>query len=379
MDTEIYLPKNFNESSVDLVIFRCANYFGNVLGHYYNERMHSLGEPDWLQKLAVLRQDYKINLVDPTFVLKEPLHSDSPLRQFLPKSPTFFNNLSALKKLRNKVFHNDFRGDISQAIAAVELFFQASLEIGLDNAAKQFSNLLQRLREIEAGIFFEEKSDIHNIHDSEELLILEDKLSELGERMAESRNRTIELEAELKAKVRDLEEQIALASKNQSEVARLKELLKEKEYFSEKLIQERIRERANYEDFESERMQLKGVAELISKMDLNENQLVNLLMGSNATNLDIEEVNRLQHVSNWSRKRGNRKLVLSVKSRDLLDPQTNIAVEGLSAGDRKLLAESWLRVRPTGGRIFVDHEGNVTTLIGEDLVWLGVVEELAAK
>ena len=39
------------------------------------------------------------------------------------------------------------------------------------------------------------------------------------------------------------------------------------------------------------------------------------------------------------------------------------------------IAEDWLLVRPTGGRVFVDDDGDAVTLLGDGLVYLGNISD----
>jgi hypothetical protein len=64
-----------------------------------------------------------------------------------------------------------------------------------------------------------------------------------------------------------------------------------------------------------------------------------------------------------------------VGKRDLVESKTSKPLDYISVESRIELAEDWLRVRPTGGRVFVDEEGNAVTLIGESLVYLGDISD----
>jgi hypothetical protein len=77
----------------------------------------------------------------------------------------------------------------------------------------------------------------------------------------------------------------------------------------------------------------------------------------------------------WNKPKGKRKITLSVGKRDLVDSKTSSPLDYISEESRMEIAEDWLLVRPTGGRVFVDEEGDAATLIGESLVYLGNISD----
>jgi chromosome segregation ATPase len=76
----------------------------------------------------------------------------------------------------------------------------------------------------------------------------------------------------------------------------------------------------------------------------------------------------------WNKPKGKRKITLSVARRDLVDSKTSAPIDYISEDSRIEIAEEWLLVRPSGGRVFVDEEGNASTLLGESLVYLGNIQ-----
>ena len=87
--------------------------------------------------------------------------------------------------------------------------------------------------------------------------------------------------------------------------------------------------------------------------------------------LSVQEIGSL-----WDRPKGNKKIVLSVSSRDLVDTKNGTVLENANPAQTKALAEKWLAIRPQGGRIFIDSEGHASTLIDDRLVYLGNVTGL---
>ena len=97
MSNILSLPNELSEDKNHLVIFDCTKLFGQELGKFCDLKMIKIDGPDWLKNLGIMRQQYKINLYDLAFLLKEILNSDSPLRKILPKSTSFYNKLTILK------------------------------------------------------------------------------------------------------------------------------------------------------------------------------------------------------------------------------------------------------------------------------------------
>jgi TolA-binding protein len=87
--------------------------------------------------------------------------------------------------------------------------------------------------------------------------------------------------------------------------------------------------------------------------------------------LSVQEAGTL-----WDHPKGNKKIVLSVSSRDLVDTKNGKLLEKADPSRTRELAEKWLKIRPQGGRIFIDLDGHASTLIDDRLVYLGNVTGL---
>lgn len=74
-----------------------------------------------------------------------------------------------------------------------------------------------------------------------------------------------------------------------------------------------------------------------------------------------------------SRDRGSRRLTLSVNFRELYDTKGGTLLRETHGDAATELAQSWLEIKPQGGRIFVDDEGIATASRGEDLISMGIV------
>ena len=94
------------------------------------------------------------------------------------------------------------------------------------------------------------------------------------------------------------------------------------------------------------------------------------------------KVNKLKLISTqevgtlWEHPKGNKKIVLSVSSRNLVDAKNGKLLEKADPTRTKEFADQWLKIRPQGGRIFIDSEGHASTLIDDRLVYLGNVTGL---
>jgi hypothetical protein len=73
----------------------------------------------------------------------------------------------------------------------------------------------------------------------------------------------------------------------------------------------------------------------------------------------------------WENPKGDKKIVLSVSSRDLVDTKNGKLLGEVDPVLTKELAEKWLKIRPQGGRIFIDSDGHASTLIEGRLIYLG--------
>lgn len=378
---EIYLPRDLRDSSISVIIFRCANLFGTEVGKFFDMKMRETVGDSWVQDLGKLRNEYKINLYDPSFVLKEPLYSDSPLRQFLPKSPSFYRKLTILKRLRNDAYHNKFDGDMSQTIASVELFFEVALDIGVGDCAQQFANLIGRLRDIEKGVTFEQDKDIQREQAEREKAISEEKIIELNERLEQLSQKSVVLELEIKEKENNFQKQLIDLQGNEKEFETTKKLLREKEEHVRILSRQNEDEKRRIEEIQEEKVELQEVTKLLAQIVMDDDKLqdfrAKVKINSGAST--IREANERKIGSIWTEGKGRLKITLSVRERDLIDPKTNMPIMTISEANRKALAEKWLKIRPSGGRIFVDEFGNACTLINDDLIFLGEIVELASS
>ena len=75
----------------------------------------------------------------------------------------------------------------------------------------------------------------------------------------------------------------------------------------------------------------------------------------------------------WTGDKGSRRLTLSVNFRELYDTKTGALLRDAHGEEATKLAQTWLEIKPQGGRIFVDDSGIATAYRGEDLIYMGSV------
>lgn len=73
------------------------------------------------------------------------------------------------------------------------------------------------------------------------------------------------------------------------------------------------------------------------------------------------------------RPRGEERLTLSAAREDLVVGRDGSSLTARFGSAANELARAWLRIRPTGGRVWVDADGAATTLVGDQLTYLGQV------
>ena len=378
----LVLPREDDVKANKILINDCLYLFGDEIGALIDSGMRSLEGEDWILKLGRIRNKYNINFRDPDFVLKEPLKSDSPLRKILPKSKTFYDNLSILSKVRNKTFHNAIDGELSQVKAIVNLFFEVANDLGNQNLCNEFAAAIKRLDDIEKGKVFENEPRTEG-----RITDLENKSAELEEKLNDARANSIELERLLEEKnkeiiIREIEiEQIKNSSEERTQAIELSRLdLEDANRESEELKQSLEISDKLIEDLKLRESKLKNIVGSLAESILDDRKLLLLRDGlakaapkeklNSNTGSDFHAIG-----SYWYQEKGKRKLTLSVARRDIVDPRTNEPVNSIPAETRLKFAESWLTIRPSGGRIFVDEDGNAVTLQGEKLVFLGNIAE----
>jgi len=373
MSTRLSLPNEINEATNHLITFDCIKLFGEEFGKYCDLKMQEIEGPEWLKNLGILRQQYKINLFDTAFLLKECLIPNSPLRKILPKSKTFYNELSILKKVRNDSQHFSFKHSNSATNEVVKLFFDISLELNLVVCIEQYNLMTRRISDLASGKNFQLDPDLNK------------KLGEIEKQKAEMEDQLIEKNILLLDKEEKLNQVEKIISDSNSKIVDLTKLNEQKtSAFNEvngqlkksKKEAEALREQLSELNAqkESDEITEKEIEKLIASL-AGTLSIVNKDSPKKQNHKAQLKIPRPEVGSLWNKPKGKRKITLSVSKRDLVDSKTSKPIDYISEAARMEIAEDWLAVRPSGGRVFVDEDGDAATLLGEDLVYLGNISD----
>jgi myosin heavy subunit len=373
MSNILSLPNELSEDKNHLVIFDCTKLFGQEFGKFCDLKMHEIDGPDWLKNLSNLRQQYKVNLYDLAFLLKEILNSDSPLRKILPKSTSFYNKLAILKRVRNENQHFSFKHTNSATKEVVEVYFDLSLELQLSVCVEEFNLMIRRLNDLEAGKTFQVDSNLVS------------KLGEIEMQKAEIEDQLIEKNVLLLDKEKKLNNVQKIISESNSKIEDLTKSNEQKASAFNKLNEDLEKSKKEAQELREQVYELNAQKETDEITEKEIEKLIASLAGSLSANNEDSPKQQTRKVqlknprtevgSLWDKPKGKRKITLSVGRRDLVDSKTSKPLEDISEESRIEIAEDWLLVRPSGGRVFVDDDGNASTLIGESLVYLGNISD----
>jgi hypothetical protein len=373
MSDELFLPTELSKVSNNLVIFDCTRLFGEVFGEFCDLKMKEIEGPDWLQQIKNLRKIYKINLSDTAFLLKESLTSDSVIRKVLPKSEKFYNKLDVIKKLRNENQHFNLKAGTEEIKAAVELYFEVCMNLNLQFGVDQYSILIKRLDDLEVGKNFSIDPN------------LSQKLSEMERQRAETEDQIIEKNNVLLGKEKELNQVQKIISERDSKIVDLIKSNEQKTSAFNEVNQDREKLKVEAQELREQLSELHAQKE---SDEITETEIEKMIASLAKTLSIIHEDTpkkqtrkaQLKHPrpevgSLWNKPKGKRKITLSVGKRDLVDSKTSKPLDYISEESRMEIAEDWLLVRPTGGRVFVDEEGDAVTLLGEGLIYLGNISD----
>ena len=373
MSNILSLPNELSEDKNHLVIFDCTKLFGQELGKFCDLRMRAIDGPDWLKNLGTMRQQYKINLYDSAFLLKEILNSDSPLRKIIPKSTSFYNKLTILKRVRNENQHFSFKHTNSATKKVVEVYFDLSLELQLSVCVEEFNLMIRRLNDLEAGKSFQVDPNLVS------------KLGEIEMQKAEMEDQLIEKNTLLLDKEKKLNHVQRIISESNLKIDNLTKSNEQKTSAFNKLNEDLEKSKKEAQELRDQVHELNAQKESDEITEKEIEKLIAALAGSlSVINEDSpkQQTRKLQLEnprnavgSLWDKPKGKRKITLSVGRRDLVDSKTSKPLEYIPEESRIEIAKDWLLVRPSGGRVFVDDDGNASTLIEDSLVYLGNISD----
>lgn len=379
------LPSALDEKSNKILLFDCLNLLGDDLGSYYDSKMREKQGADWLRVLGQQRNDYNLTLNDPDFVIKEPLKSDSPLRGILPKSPTFYKNLDILRRVRNESAHNVFKGGSEQTREILGILLAVSIDANLENCTNEYAGAIKRIEALENGqVFSDGTSTGYRIEEFEE------KSAEMEEQLFEEKERSSKVaglweEAISMVVIKEMELAV-LTEKEKAKSAAVKKMEFELNHARKEADELRIKLEQNYQRTENLKKSEVNLKNLVTSLALPIADLIKLqskkLEGQSedtdsrnkenmALSPSIDEVGSL-----WELPKGSKKIVLSVAARDLVDCKNSKVLDNVDRVESKIFAEKWLKLRPQGGRIFIDFDGHASTLIDDRLIYLGNVAGL---
>lgn len=379
------LPTTLDAKSNKILMFDCLLLLGDELGSFYDAKMREAHGDDWLRNLAQQRNDHNLTLNDPDFVIKEPLRSDSPLRAILPKSPSFYRNLDILRKIRNHIAHNKTEGGYEQTREILGILLAVSMDIDLKHCVNEYAGAIRRIEALDLGTMFGEDSPTANRVED-----FEDKSAEIEEMLFEEKEKSAKVaqlleEARSVVVIKELEFDALYASEQaktaavQKMEAELNKARQEADELKNKL-EENIQ---RTEDLKKSEINLKNLVASLAlplaetsnliamKIDERSDDIKSQAKENTAKLLSVQEAGTL-----WDHPKGSKKIVLSVSSRDLVDTKNGKLLEKADPSRTKELAEKWLKIRPQGGRIFIDSDGHASTLIDDRLVYLGNVTGL---
>jgi hypothetical protein len=278
-----------------------------------------------------------------------------------------------LKKLRNENQHFNLKAGTEEIKEAVELYFEVCMDLNLQFGVDQYSILIKRLDDLEAGKNFSIDPN------------LSQKLSEMERQKAETEDQIIEKNNALLGKEKELNKVQIIISENDSKIAALIKSNEQKTSAFNEVNQDREKLKIEAQELREQLNQLNAQKD---SDEITEKEIENMIASLAETLLIINEDSpkkqtrkaqlknpRPEVGSVWNKPKGKRKITLSVGRRDLVDSKTSKPLDYISEESRMEIAEDWLRVRPTGGRVFVDEEGDAATLLGEVLVYLGNISD----
>lgn len=381
----IKLPSTLDAKSNKILMFDCLLLLGDELGNYYDLKMREVHGENWLRNLAQQRNDYNLTLNDPDFVIKEPLRSDSPLRSILPKSPSFYKNLDILRRIRNHIAHNKTEGGYEQTREILGILLAVAMDIDLKHCVNEYAGAIRRIEALDLGTTFGEDSPtgdrVEDFEDKsaeiEEMLFEEkEKSAKVAQLLEEARSVVVIKELEFEALYESEQAKTAAVQKMEAELNKARQEAEELKIQLEEKTQ-------RTEDLKKSEMNLKNLVASLA-LPLNETANLNALridersdeIKSQAKENTTKLLSAQEAGTPWEHPKGNKKVVLSVSSRDLVDTKSGKLLEKADPTRTKELAEKWLKIRPQGGRVFIDSDGHASTLIDDRLVYLGNVTGL---
>lgn len=255
----------------------------------------------------------------------------------------------------------------------------------MSNCSNQYAGAIRRFEALEQGeIFAEESTTGSRIED------FENRSAEIEEQLFEERERVTNVEELLEEArsvvvIKEMELE-ALSESDQAKalaVEKMKVELDQARVEAEELRSQLERNYQRTEDLKKNEVNLKNLVASLALPAVGTSSLEEMGEGEWGSNLGspveakIAMILSNQEVGSlWGRPKGLRKVVLSVFARDLVEAKDGTVLAKADPVETRALAERWLKIRPQGGRIFIDTEGHASTLIDNRLVYLGNISSL---
>jgi len=261
------------------------------------------------------------------------------------------------------------------------------MDIDLKHCVNEYAGAIRRIEALEQGITFVEDSKTEDRVED-----FEDRSAEIEEMLFEEKKKSAKVarlleEARSVVVIKELEFE-ALYESEQAKTAAVQEMetdLNKARKEAEELKVQLDQNTQRTEELKKNEISLKNlVASLAQPLaKIIERDLKAMKIDERGKDIESqakENSAKLQSAQEagtlWEHPKGNKKIVLSVSSRDLVDTKNGQLLEKADPTRTKELAEKWLKIRPQGGRIFIDLEGHASTLIDDRLVYLGNVTGL---
>jgi hypothetical protein len=274
-----------------------------------------------------------------------------------------------LAKARNAYFHNQGVGTSDAAHEVMQLLLEFALAVPLNFCANEYAEAIRRINKLNAGEdFLGAEKGLERIEELEQQVADLEEVANQNKQEIQLREQRLEgalddvamrEEAlrELLEKVGDKDQALAAARAEQESALNLAEELR-KEYDA------KIAELAEKENMERQYKEL--LRTLVESKTVE-----SLKTASTAKNAAVAK--DLKPGAIWTGEKGSRRLTLSVNFRELYDTKTGTLLRDTHGEAATQLAQSWLDIKPQGGRIFVDESGIATAYRGEDLIYMGTV------
>ena len=367
MSGKLILPSHDDENQFEQLLFGSVMFLGEELFKLYDSKFNPINGPKWYVDLGKRRDQGPYNPNDPSWVLKEPLfYPDSLTRLVLPKTKKFFDSLNNILTIRNDLMHNQLKVTLKDTITIVGIFVEISESIPLKVCASEFQKAAEHLIRLQSGNTYEYNYQLL----TEQQRALEEKSAELEE------EKNIQ-KILLREKDLLLSEAMQQVSSKELEILEISNKLGKKDKLVKKLdveknkLEEKIRKlteeikttKQEFEEKESYELLIEKLI-LLGNLNLRSELEDHINSGPSEHSLTPGDIWPFEEKGDW-------RLTLSPASRQIYDTKSNESLQDKFGEVVGPLAADWLKIKPGGGRVFVDSYGNAVGFHGDKLIYLG--------